>query len=144
VQVLSTLPQRELCNGMAEVIKAAAIWDASLFDTLERCCGDVLARVPAALLSVIGAAIAIKVAVVSKDERESGVRAILNYGHTVGHALEATMQVCCENAKCVVKRPCARQTSSVHPSVARPSTRRVGPVPPQPPSACSSNAWQYA
>jgi 3-dehydroquinate synthase len=83
----STLPRRELVAGMAEVVKAALIADQDLYARLEAAGEGVFA--PEALASAITAAVAVKVAVVGEDERESGRRAILNFGHTVGHAVEA-------------------------------------------------------
>ncbi len=82
-----TLPKRELVAGMAEVVKAGLIADAALFAKLESEVDAVFA--PTSLASVITAAVAVKVAVVGEDEHESGRRAILNFGHTVGHAIEA-------------------------------------------------------
>ena len=92
-QVLTTLPQRELVNGMAEVVKAGAITSAALFDRVHALANDVLARQAEALFEVISAAIEVKVRVVEQDERESAVRAVLNAGHTIGHAVEALLQV---------------------------------------------------
>jgi 3-dehydroquinate synthase len=82
-----TLPRRELMAGMAEVVKAGLIADAALFAKLEKDPDGAVS--PAELPSVVAAAVAVKVAVVGEDERESGRRAILNFGHTVGHAIEA-------------------------------------------------------
>lgn len=84
---LQTLPMRELSAGMAEVVKAGLIADDGLFAKLEAE-GD-HAFSPSSLAAVVTAAVAVKVAVVGEDERESGRRAILNFGHTVGHAIEA-------------------------------------------------------
>ena len=83
----ATLPRRDLVSGMAEVVKAGLIADSDLFARLESD-AHVLDS-PDTLASVIAAAVAVKVAVVGEDERESGRRAILNFGHTVGHAIEA-------------------------------------------------------
>jgi 3-dehydroquinate synthetase len=84
---LESLPEREIAAGMAEVVKAGLIADAPLLDTLEAQAG---AAMPAETLAkVIEAAVRVKVEVVVADERESGRRAILNFGHTVGHAIEA-------------------------------------------------------
>jgi 3-dehydroquinate synthetase len=84
---LDSLPTREFAAGMAEVVKAGLIADAALLDTLEAQAG---APMPAAVLArVIEAAVRVKVDVVAADERESGRRAVLNFGHTVGHAIEA-------------------------------------------------------
>jgi 3-dehydroquinate synthase len=78
---LKTLPPRELTSGMAEVVKAGLIGDPALFERLER--GEL------DLAEIITAAVRVKVDVVTGDEREGGRRAILNFGHTLGHALES-------------------------------------------------------
>ena len=82
---LDSLPAREFAAGMAEVVKAGLIADAALLDTLEAHA----AMPPALLAKIIESAVRVKVEVVAADERESGRRAILNFGHTVGHAIEA-------------------------------------------------------
>ncbi|HLO48928.1 MAG TPA: 3-dehydroquinate synthase, partial [Kamptonema sp.] len=89
--VLKTLPARELRAGMAEVIKYGVIWDAGLFAQLEKCKRlDQMRYLAADLLSeILKKSCQAKADVVSKDERESGLRAILNYGHTIGHAVES-------------------------------------------------------
>ncbi|MFN3679744.1 3-dehydroquinate synthase [Thermosynechococcus sp.] len=89
--VLVTLPPREFRAGMAEVIKYGVIWDAQLFDLLSQLpCLDRMVALPAEqLLQILERSCQAKVDVVSKDEREAGLRAILNYGHTIGHALES-------------------------------------------------------
>lgn len=89
VRTLLTLPPVEFRNGMAEVIKHGVIRDQRLFAFLQRSVAKIAAREPAALCRMINDAIMVKVGVVQCDEREAGLRAILNYGHTVGHALEA-------------------------------------------------------
>jgi 3-dehydroquinate synthase len=86
---LGTLPERELRSGFAEVIKHGAIRDARFFEWLEREYKRVLALEPDAVAHVVRRCCEIKAEVVSADERESGLRAILNFGHTVGHAMEA-------------------------------------------------------
>jgi 3-dehydroquinate synthase len=86
---LGTLPDRELRAGLAEIIKYGCVWDASLFDWLDRNISALLAREPAALAYVIARSCEIKAAVVGRDERERNLRAILNFGHTFGHAIEA-------------------------------------------------------
>jgi 3-dehydroquinate synthase len=88
-EVLSSLPEREYNGGLAEVIKYGVIADASLFRFLEERMSELLHREAAELEYVIRRSIEIKASVVSKDERESGVREILNYGHTFAHALES-------------------------------------------------------
>jgi len=90
LDTLSTLPDRELRAGLAEVIKYGVIYDAALFRRLERDLAKLLQRDPAALASVIARCCEIKADVVGQDETEGGLRAILNYGHTIGHAIEAT------------------------------------------------------
>ena len=89
IDVLGTLPDRELIAGLAEVIKYGCIWDAPLFGWLEQNLGLLLARDTHALGHAIARSCEIKATVVGRDEREQGVRAILNFGHTFGHALEA-------------------------------------------------------
>ena len=88
IGVLGTLPDRELRAGLMEGIKSGIIRDRSLFRFMEEHADDVLARDPKALERVIAGSIRIKAGVVNKDERESGLRMILNLGHTVGHAIE--------------------------------------------------------
>ena len=86
---LATLPDRELRAGLAEVIKYGCVWDSELFDWLHVNIGKLVGRDPAALAYAIGQSCTIKAAVVARDERENDVRAILNFGHTFGHAIEA-------------------------------------------------------
>ena len=85
---LSTLPDEEYRASLAEVIKAAVIADRSFVEWLLANLPGVLRRKPTAVREAVGRAIAIKAAVVAQDPEEIGARAILNYGHTVGHALE--------------------------------------------------------
>jgi 3-dehydroquinate synthase len=85
---LKTLPKKELRAGFAEVIKHGAIRDAAFFKWLEKEYQWVLALDPKAIAHVVRRCCEIKAEVVSADERESGLRAILNFGHTVGHAME--------------------------------------------------------
>jgi len=90
-EVLQTLPQREFRAAMAEVIKYGVIWDAALFEQLEQC--DRLDQLrylaPGLLSEILTRSCQAKVDVVTKDEKEAGLRAILNYGHTIGHAIES-------------------------------------------------------
>ena len=88
IGVLGTLSDRELRAGLMESVKAGIIRDRTLVRFMERHCDDVLRRDQKALETVIAASIRVKAGVVNKDERESGLRMILNLGHTVGHALE--------------------------------------------------------
>jgi len=87
-ELLATLPHREYRSGLYEVIKYGVIADRKLFEFLERRMAGVLRRDAAALDWIIPQCLAIKARVVSADEREGGVRQILNFGHTMGHALE--------------------------------------------------------
>jgi 3-dehydroquinate synthase len=87
---LQSLPEREFRSGLAEVIKYGVIADAKLFAYLEEQMEEVLARGSGPLENIIRRAIGIKAEVVSKDERESGLREMLNYGHTFAHALESS------------------------------------------------------
>jgi 3-dehydroquinate synthase len=90
-EVLKTLPSREWRAGMAEVIKYGIIWDAELFRMLEEAGKlDRLSQVsPELLAEILRRSAQSKVDVVSQDEKEAGIRAILNYGHTIGHAIES-------------------------------------------------------
>jgi len=87
--VLATLPAREMRAGYAEVVKYAFIGDAAFFETLEASGASVLAREPQALAHAIETSVKAKAAIVERDETEAGDRALLNLGHTFGHALEA-------------------------------------------------------
>ncbi len=93
-ETLNTLPTREFRAGMAEVIKYGVIWDADLFEQLED-----LSRIDQhrsfsmeLLMEILRRSCQAKVDVVSQDEKEAGLRAILNYGHTIGHAIESLTQ----------------------------------------------------
>ncbi|MFM9435560.1 shikimate kinase / 3-dehydroquinate synthase [Janthinobacterium sp. CG_23.3] len=88
---LETLPARQLSAGLAEVIKHGAIIDAAFFDWIEVNIGKLMARDKGALAYAIARSCEIKADVVRQDEREGGLRAILNFGHTFGHAIEAGM-----------------------------------------------------
>lgn len=89
VQVLSTLPPRELTSGWAEVIKHGMIMDPELLDILEGGSEPIMALEPESTTEVVRRSAALKGQVVSQDEKESGLRTILNYGHTIGHSIEA-------------------------------------------------------
>lgn len=86
---LATLPQREYSAGLAEVIKYGPIYDAAFLDWIEANQAALRARDPVAVAYAVRRSCEIKAAVVGQDERESGLRAILNFGHTFGHAIEA-------------------------------------------------------
>lgn len=87
--VLKTLPAAELLNGLAEIIKYSIIWDADFFEFLTEGRTRILALEPEILKEVIARCCSIKAKVVEADEREADLRRILNYGHTIGHAIEA-------------------------------------------------------
>jgi len=91
LDTLATLPTRELAAGLAEVIKYGPIADMALLDWLELHIPQLLARERSALAHAVQRCCEIKAAVVGADEREAGLRAILNFGHTFGHAIEAGM-----------------------------------------------------
>ena len=86
---LKTLPDRELCAGLAEVIKYGCVWEPSLFDWLEFNMEKLRSRDAEALAYAIGESCAVKATVVARDEREDNLRALLNFGHTFGHAIES-------------------------------------------------------
>ncbi len=86
---LATLPARELASGLAEVVKHGIIADAAFFAYLEGNSAAILAREPGSLAEIVRRSCEIKAAVVEQDEKESGLRMILNFGHTIGHAIEA-------------------------------------------------------
>jgi 3-dehydroquinate synthase len=88
IDTLKTLPPEELANGLAEVIKSAAIRDRDFFAYLERNIERVKALDGGVLEEVVFRSAGIKAEIVAKDERDLGIRGILNYGHTIGHALE--------------------------------------------------------
>jgi 3-dehydroquinate synthase len=140
-EVLKTLPEREFRGGLAEVIKYGVIADARLFAYLEEYMDEILERRSAPLEHVIRRSIEIKADVVSKDERESGLREILNYGHTFAHALEsATNYRRYQHGEAVAwGMMCAALLG--HETVGMPadevariiaSVRRIGPLPPWP------------
>jgi shikimate kinase / 3-dehydroquinate synthase len=89
IDTLASLPRRQLRSGMAEVVKTGVIGVPDLFEFLEANLQAVLARRPAALIHAIERCVAYKARVVAADERESGERIVLNYGHTIGHGIEA-------------------------------------------------------
>lgn len=88
VSLFKSLPDREFRAGLAEIIKAAIIDDAALFARLEGCSFEVLRADEALLAEVLSAAVQVKARIVAQDERESGLRRVLNLGHTLAHAIE--------------------------------------------------------
>jgi len=89
LETLATLPAREFRAGLAEVIKYGIIYDRALFERVERDLPNIVTRDPVVLAGVVARCCEIKAEIVTLDETESGLRAILNFGHTIGHALEA-------------------------------------------------------
>lgn len=87
---LLTLPEREYRSGLAEVVKHGIVLDAAYFEEVEASVAPLLARESATLERIIAGSCRLKAAVVERDEREAELRAVLNYGHTIGHALEVT------------------------------------------------------
>jgi 3-dehydroquinate synthase len=87
--LLGTLPPAELRAGLQESIKAGIIYDAKLFRYMEQNADAILAGDATSLTRVVAASVRVKADVVSKDEKESGLRMILNFGHTIGHAIES-------------------------------------------------------
>ncbi|MGC2698251.1 MAG: 3-dehydroquinate synthase [Candidatus Angelobacter sp.] len=88
-ELLQTLDEREFRSGLFEALKCGVIKDPSLFQFMQRYTRKILARDSKALFRIIADSVNVKAAVVSVDEKESGLRRILNFGHTIGHALEA-------------------------------------------------------
>src|SRR5207302_2400657 len=87
--VLATLPEREFHSGLYEALKCAVIGNPDLFHQFEQNKDKILKRDPASLERIITDSVHLKASVVSADERENGLRRVLNFGHTIGHALEA-------------------------------------------------------
>lgn len=110
ISFLKTLPKREFINGMAEVIKTAAIWSESDFRQLEESSSFLMSFEKPSDMSeeafqtierIVHAAVAVKAQVVSSDEKESGLRSLLNFGHSIGHAIEAILTPCMLHGECV-------------------------------------------
>lgn len=98
---LKTLPAKELANGLAEVIKSAVIWDKEFFAYLEENLDRIMSLDNRLLEETIFRTVRIKAQIVEKDERDSGLRSILNYGHTVGHAIESVSDFQMEHGEAV-------------------------------------------
>jgi 3-dehydroquinate synthase len=90
LDLLDTLPEEEFLNGLAEIIKIATTSDKALFSFIEKNIKNILTKEKKALLRIIKRSVELKKDVVEKDVNESGLRQILNFGHTIGHALEAS------------------------------------------------------
>jgi len=89
VNTLKTLPKSEFISGLAEVIKYGIIWDSDLFEDLENNMERILGLDQKYILKIVKRCCSIKAKIVEEDEKESGLRSILNFGHTIGHAIEA-------------------------------------------------------
>jgi 3-dehydroquinate synthase len=89
---LATLPDREFRSGLAEIAKHGIVLDAGYFDEVESGASALLARDPVVLERIIAGSCRLKAGVVERDEREAELRHVLNYGHTIGHALEAATE----------------------------------------------------
>ena len=100
-QILQQLPENELLNGLAEVIKYGIIYDRDFFNFLEMSRKDILALDLKVLEDVIARCCKIKAAIVEADEKESDLRRILNFGHTIGHAVEAVSEYRLAHGLCV-------------------------------------------
>ncbi|KAJ9055496.1 3-dehydroquinate dehydratase (3-dehydroquinase) [Entomophthora muscae] len=98
---LATLPKREFSNGMAEIIKTAIIADSECFEKLESSDHEALAADTSGLEAVVLGSIRFKAFVVTADERESGLRGLLNFGHSIGHAIEALLAPKLLHGECV-------------------------------------------
>ena len=91
--MLLTLSEQEYLSGLAELIKTAIIGDKDLFEIIERNVDQIMSRNQELLTLLIAKSVRFKGMVVSKDERETGLRRILNFGHTFGHAIEMQKSV---------------------------------------------------
>lgn len=91
--MLVTLPEQEYLSGLAELLKTAIIGDKDMFGFIERSHTEIMARDTGLLTTLVAMAVRFKAAVVSEDEKETGLRRILNFGHTYGHAIEMHMSV---------------------------------------------------
>ena len=101
VEMIASLPIEERCAGLAEAIKHGAIADAAHFAEIDRLIPELLDAGAAALTAIVGESVAIKASVVRADPRERGVRKILNFGHTLGHAIEQASGYALLHGECV-------------------------------------------
>ncbi len=92
-ELLLTLSNEEFLSGLAELIKTAVIGDRELFELIENNCDEILERKPDLLADLVARSVRFKASVVTSDERETGVRRILNFGHTYGHVIEMQKSV---------------------------------------------------
>jgi len=101
IDTLKTLPANELANGLAEVIKSAAIWNKEFFAFLEKNLDRIKSLDEKALEEIVFQSVKIKAEIVEKDERDLGLRSVLNYGHTIGHAIESVSDFNLEHGRAV-------------------------------------------
>ncbi len=124
--LLATLPPRDLRSGMAEVVKTAALFDRGLFGRLEGGVSRLLALDPPMLEHVIAACVGHKARVVMRDEFDSGgMRALLNLGHTFGHAVEAASRFRLLHGEAVAFGMCCAVDLSAHLGLAHPELMRI-------------------
>ncbi len=88
ITTLDTLPHEEFLSGLAEVLKYGIVLDGELFELLDRRSGRILDKHPEDLIEIVKRSVQIKADIVRQDEREAGLRSVLNFGHTLGHAVE--------------------------------------------------------
>ncbi|HKQ36443.1 MAG TPA: 3-dehydroquinate synthase [Verrucomicrobiae bacterium] len=127
LDTLRTLPPREFRAGLAEVIKYGIIYDAALFEQLERVIDRVLSRDAGVLEDIVARCCEIKAQVVAQDETESGLRAILNFGHTIGHAIEAISgyRKYLHGEAIAVGQVAAARLSAMHSGMAKSDAERI-------------------
>jgi len=101
INTLKTLPTNELANGLAEVIKSAAIRNKEFFAFLEKNLDRIKSLDEGALEEIVFQSVKIKTEIVEKDERDLGLRSILNYGHTIGHAIESVSDFKVEHGRSI-------------------------------------------
>lgn len=116
VAALRSLPSRELLSGLAEVLKYAVIADAEFFDWLESRRDQLMDLDEETVIQTVATCCAIKASIVERDEREAGPRMVLNYGHTLGHAIEDAAAYSLTHGECVAygMRAAARLALSLH------------------------------
>ena len=137
LDVLATLPDREMRAGYAEVIKYGLLGDFAFFEWLEANGPAVLAREPAALIHAVARSVQMKAEIVAEDEREAGRRALLNLGHTFGHALEAEVGFRADLIHGEAVALGALRRSAIPPSWAfAPARTPCAPARPSPAPAC--------
>ena len=101
IDTLKTLPAKELANGLAEVIKSAVIWDKEFFAYLETNLDRIKSLDAGFLEETVFRSVGIKAEIVEKDEKDLGLRGILNYGHTIGHAIESASDFKVEHGEAI-------------------------------------------